>query len=306
MDAVRLMGGEGDGDRRAPHRAVFSAAKPPPFPSRGYSVLLYGYGSKRALLDKFAASASPGGVLCVDAGAAGATARGATLAAAKALGLAPRGRSAGAALDALGAAPAGRCLTVVVHGVDRFAKAGDHDALSRLAAAPPIRLIASSDHAAAPLLWDKEVAGRFNWRWADATSFAPYGRDLGRLPGLSAGDRDEATAESAAAVLAALVPNARAVFGLLATAQLARGDGDGVPLDALQRAARERFLASSEAVLGGYLAEFRDHGLLTTKRGGGGGDALSIPLPKDALAALVDALAADEGEDSGGGVEGVF
>ena len=65
MDAVRLMGGEGDGDRRAPHRAVFSAAKPPPFPSRGYSVLLYGYGSKRALLDKFAASASPGGVLCV-------------------------------------------------------------------------------------------------------------------------------------------------------------------------------------------------------------------------------------------------
>ena len=242
---------------------------------------------------------------------------------ARALG-AFRGRTAAAALEALAACPPDRCLTVCVHGVDRFARATDVAALAALAATPPIRLIATADHASVPLLWDTQVAASFNWRWVDCTTYAPHPpRDLRRLPGLSAGDRDDATADTALAVLDALVPNARAVFGLLAEAQLAGGvvpsadgcapapppDGatGGVSHDALLRAARERFLAASDATLAAYLAEFRDHGLLAARRGGaGGGDTLSIPLPRDALAAVVDALAAGPGggeEEQDGGVE---
>ena len=291
--------------------------------SRGYSVLLFGVGSKRALLDKFAASASPGGVLSVDAGAPGATARGATLAAARGASARPAGALRPRRWRRWLPAHPTAASPCVCTGSTALRVPPTRLLSQLLPPPPPTRLIATADHASVPLLWDTSVAAAFNWRWVDATTYAPHPpRDLRRLPGLSAGDRDDATADTALAVLDALVPNARAVFGLLAEAQLAGGvvpsvdgcapaaptDGatGGVSHDALLRAARERFLAASDATLAAYLAEFRDHGLLAARRGGaGGGDTLSIPLPRDALAAVVDALAAGPGggeeEEDGGG-----
>jgi len=113
--------------------------------------MLYGFGSKRALLDAFAASTPTGGVLVVDGGAPGASARSTVLAAARALGLGGSGppaacaaaaadptlpftagagfgpgarRSLASALASLAAAPPFPHLTLVVHGIDRLAASG--------------------------------------------------------------------------------------------------------------------------------------------------------------------------------------
>jgi origin recognition complex subunit 2 len=193
-----------------------------------------------------------------------------------------------------------------------------------------VRLVATADHANAPLLWDKRATALFAWRWVDATTFAPpAAADAARAPTLLAGGGgggagDDGGLAAALAVLGALVPNARAVFCLLAEAQLAaldaareatgaggagggRGGGaggldaaGGVPFDHLFRAARERFVAPSEPALRAHLAEFRDHGLLVARRsaGGGGsaaqqgGDELAVPLAAEVLARVLDEMSA--------------
>lgn len=63
------------------------------------------------------------------------------------------------------------------------------EALSRLARAPAVRLLASADHANAGLLWDKRTAARFNWAFVDATTFAPYHAETRELPSLLVGRR---------------------------------------------------------------------------------------------------------------------
>ena len=309
--------------------------------SRGASIMLYGFGSKRALLDAFAASCPTGGVLVVDGGAPGASARAAVLAAARALGLGggPAGadpalpftagagfgpgarRSQAAALAALAAAPAEPHLTLAVHGIDRLASSGAGGgstdsaaaALAALAACPPIRLASTSDHVNAPLLWDAAGAAAAAWLWVDATTLAPYGgrAELSRLPPLDpagaaagcAGSAGPAAAAAAAAsVLASLVPHARAVFALIASATLEGGGGGGpggMAFDDLFATARARFLAPSEAALRAHVGEFRDHGLVAVAgRGGAGGEVLFVPLAREAVVRLLEGL---EGEGFGGG-----
>ena len=314
--------------------------------SRGHSVVLYGFGSKRAILEKFAAStpaSACGGVLVADGGAAGASGRGLAACAARALGVSSRGRNAAAtagggraaatALEALGEVdptlgPQNRLL-VAIHNVDKMSSHSDADtaALAQLASCPCVRLVATADHANAPLLWDKRSTALFAWRWVDATTFAPASAaDAARAPALLAGcgaggaAGDDGGFSAALAVLGALVPNARAVFCLLAEAQLAaldaareagagaagsRGgsaalDCGGVPFDHLFRAARERFVAPTEPALRAHLAEFRDHGLLVARRsaGGGGsaaqqgGDELAVPLAAEVLSRVLDEVGA--------------
>ncbi len=74
------------------------------------------------------------------------------------------------------------------------------------------------------------------------------------------------------------------------------GDDDkieGIAYEHLFRLARERLLVSSDATLRAHLVEFKDHGLVKTRRVDGGPDLLYIPLPPDELRALVEHLAAD-------------
>ena len=221
-------------------------------------------------------------------------------------------------------------MLVAIHNIDKMSSSSsdaDTAALAQLASCPCIRLVATADHANAPLLWDKRATALFAWRWVDATTFAPPSNlDASRAPALltgvgSGGAGEDGGFSAALAVLGALVPNARAVFCLLAEAQLAALDAvreattsagggraasssidaaGGVPFDHLFRAARERFVAPTEPALRAHLAEFRDHGLLLARRsaGGGGqaaqqgGDELAIPLQAEVLARVLDEVSA--------------
>jgi len=54
---------------------------------------------------------------------------------------------------------------------------------------PNISLIASMDHVNTPLLWDKQMAARFNWLYFDVTSYAPYVLETASVPSLLVGRR---------------------------------------------------------------------------------------------------------------------
>ncbi|KAJ8325759.1 Origin recognition complex subunit 2 [Batrachochytrium dendrobatidis] len=67
-------------------------------------------------------------------------------------------------------------LYLVIHNIDGINLRNEktHTALSRLAECRNIYMLASVDHINAGLLWDTVKMTRFNWLWQDATTFASY------------------------------------------------------------------------------------------------------------------------------------
>lgn len=59
--------------------------------------------------------------------------------------------------------------------------------LADLSACPNVALIASMDHVNTPLLWDKQMAARFNWLYFDVTTYAPYTVECASKPSLLIG-----------------------------------------------------------------------------------------------------------------------
>lgn len=76
-----------------------------------------------------------------------------------------------------------------MHSIEGLADPQAQALLSELAAVPSVQLVASVDHVDAALLWDKEVAARFNWLWHDATTFAAYTDEVAGLASVLEGHR---------------------------------------------------------------------------------------------------------------------
>lgn len=61
--------------------------------------------------------------------------------------------------------------------------------LAELASMPNISLAASMDHVNTPLLWDKQMAARFDWLYFDVTNYTPYYFETANVPSLLVGRR---------------------------------------------------------------------------------------------------------------------
>eukprot|EP00887_Chlorella_sp_A99_P000319 scaffold13.g319.t1 len=226
----------------------------------GSSLLLYGYGSKRDVLEEFRMGwTSDGGCVTVDGLLPGVTARGVLQAAAAALRRSKpqvlRSQSKEELLE-LVAAEAGRSkLYVIVNNLDGpgLRDAASQRLLSQLAVQPHVHLVASVDHVNFP------TRDRFAWVWERAATFEPYVREvaMAAVPALLVGGREEGSKQSAGVVLASL---------------------------------RERFLVTSEILLKSFLQEFRDHELLATKRAADGSELLHIPLDEAVLQTVLEDL----------------
>lgn len=263
---------------------------------QGFSLLFYGFGSKRHLLEKFARDTmQDGGVLSINGLALGLTARQVLHKAAGMLKRASmhhfRSMQDEAVLQEVRADGSGRCLYVVLHNIEGLSEPGSQMLLSELAACPNVHLVASMDNVNTPLLWDKQTGARFNWLWHDVTNYAPYIQEAVQIPSLLVGRSEEKAVSGGAMVLRTLVPKAREVFKILARHQLdAQPDDTGAVLSfpALYRECRDRFLVQNEVTLRAHLTEFKDHELVQTRRGADGGDVLLIPMDADALQQLLD------------------
>ncbi|KAK9802787.1 hypothetical protein WJX73_004528 [Symbiochloris irregularis] len=266
---------------------------------RRFSLLLYGFGGKHALLDAFARRVLiDGGVLTVNGQAPGLTVRQILTRCAAMLRHTSLNHTRGdpeVLMHQLQSARAEPRLYVVLHHIDgpglRTAEA--QGLLAELSACPCIHLVASMDAVNMPLLWDRQASAQFNWAHFDVTSYAPYGHETVLVPSLLLGCKEEQAGKGAAVVLRTLTSAARTIFRLLAEHQLSGGDLDGddesggMTFQALFRQCRERFLVANEMALRSHLSEFKDHRLLQARRGLDGAEEHVIPLQASALQQLL-------------------
>ncbi|XP_058089116.1 origin of replication complex subunit 2 isoform X2 [Magnolia sinica] len=184
-------------------------------------------------------------------------------------------------------------VCVVVHNIDgpglRDSEAQQY--LARIACCSQVYMVASIDHVNAPLLWDKKmVHTQFNWCWYHVPTFAPYKVEGLFFPLILANSGSTQNAKSAAIVLQSLTPNAQSVFRVLAEYQLGHPDEEGLPTNSLYTKCRERFLVSSQVTLNSHLTEFKDHELVKTRRNADGQDCFYIPLTSEALEKLLQEI----------------
>ena len=210
--------------------------------SQNFNICLFGWGSKRSLLMKFAEhiyksqedhSREP--IVVVNGYVQTLTIRdvldtiaGAVLNPAPKLGSHPTGMLDN--LLSLLDENSSRYVTVILHSIDRIPlrSPATQIILSRLSSHPQIHLIASADHPSFPLLWDSSLRSNYNFLFHDCTTFQPYSSEndvveevhelLGRS-GRRAGGK-----EGVSFVLKSLPENAKNLFRVLIGEQLAAMD----------------------------------------------------------------------------------
>ncbi|KAF7995731.1 hypothetical protein HCN44_006838 [Aphidius gifuensis] len=184
-------------------------------------------------------------------------------------------------------------LYLLIHNIDgvmlRSNKA--QDVLSRLAAIPNIKLIASVDHINAPLLWDNVKKSRYNFYWWDATTFVPYEAETMYESSLLVQQNGALALSSLHNVFASLTKNAKAIYTILVKYQIENGKGNhysGMAFKDLYLGARENFYVNSDGALRAQLTEFIDHKLVKTKRSADRGEYLIIPISNVILSKFLE------------------
>ncbi|KAK9473602.1 origin recognition complex subunit 2-domain-containing protein [Dipodascopsis tothii] len=134
-------------------------------------------------------------------------------------------------------------LVVVLHSMDGPALRSDKAQTAVAALARQVRVVASVDNINGPLLWDAARLSALRFLWHETATFAPYDAEtaftdpLEVVEGLGAGTRGGAGAPAGETVLQgmrfvleSLTANARGVYRVLVSQQLdAVADGDDTP-----------------------------------------------------------------------------
>lgn len=158
--------------------------------------------------------------------------------------------------------------------------------LCRLAKCPQVHLIGSVDHVNAPLIWNQNMMASLNATWFDASTFAPYAEETSYENSLLVQNTGALALSSLRHVFQSLTTNARGVFLLLAKEQVAHASDsayDGMSVSGLYRRCRDRFLVSSMVALRCQLTEFRDHKLVASRRAADGSEHLLVQLERQLL-----------------------
>ncbi|PQE16694.1 origin recognition complex subunit 2 protein [Rutstroemia sp. NJR-2017a BBW] len=206
-------------------------------------------------------------------------------------------------------------ITLVIHSIDGavLRRSAAQMVLSRLSSHPQVHLIASADHPSFPLLWDSSLRSTFNFLFHDCTTFLPYtveidvvdevhdllgrsGRKVGGKGGISF-------------VLKSLPENAKSLFRVLIGEQLAamdenvmaedeEGDGmtgginrrsePGVEYRVLYQKAVEEFICSNEMNFRTLLKEFHDHQMIESRKDALGTEMLRVPFRKEELENILE------------------
>ncbi|KAF2262020.1 ORC2-domain-containing protein [Lojkania enalia] len=230
-------------------------------------------------------------------------------------------------LDYLTENPPSRPVPIILNSIDSLylRKPPAPVILASLAAHPSINLICTADTPNFPLLWDVGLRSQFKFLFHDATTFAPYDAEidvvesvnelLGRS-GRRVGGRD-----GVGFVLRSLPENARSLFRILVTEQLAIMDEDGgqtnqddvtatpqskntakrivseytqgVEYRVLYHKAVEEFVCSSEVGFRTLLKEFHDHQMIESRKDALGTERLWVPFRQEELEGLVEDLSAE-------------
>lgn len=248
--------------------------------TQGFSVCLYGFGSKRAMLQRFARHLhgkalgdSARKTVIVNGYAHSTTMREILSCVGDAID--PKQRIPTSMPSAMVRDIASRLsladltLTVIINSIDAapLRKPGTQAILAQLAAHPQVNLVCSADTPDFPLLWDIGVRSAFNFAFHDCTTFAPFTVELDvvdevhELLGRTA--RRVNGREGVAFVLRSLPENAKNLFRLLVGELLiameeegnVSDDAAGVEYRMMYNKAVEEFICSSEMAFRTLLKE---------------------------------------------------
>ncbi|GAX72753.1 hypothetical protein CEUSTIGMA_g209.t1 [Chlamydomonas eustigma] len=267
-----------------------------------YNVLLYGFGSKRAILEHFAREVlTDGAVVIVNGFNPAVTAKHVVLAAASAIvPYSLKGSSAAVILDQIKRVPEdpSRHVYIIIHNIDGLGlrESSEQAVLAELASCSGVHIAASIDHINAPLLWDMKTREKFKWLCHDATTFSPYLAETMDVQPVLMARFHETSRRGATTALTSMAPTAQAVFKVMVESQLDDPSSPGITFPTLFRMCRERWLVSSEQALRGFLTEFHDHELLAERMaaidGGEQREVLFIPLEEETLRKLLEEMSA--------------
>jgi origin recognition complex subunit 2 len=121
-------------------------------------------------------------------------------------------------------------ITLIIHSMDRIPlrRPVTQTLLSRLASHPQVHLIASADHPSFPLLWDSSLRSTYNFIFHDCTTFQPYTAEVDVVDEvhelLGRSGRRVGGKEGVSFVLKSLPENAKNLFRVLIGEQLAAMD----------------------------------------------------------------------------------
>nr|XP_026496876.1 origin recognition complex subunit 2 [Vanessa tameamea] len=184
-------------------------------------------------------------------------------------------------------------LFLIVHNIDgnmlRNSKA--QSVLASLAQLKNVHLIATIDHINAPLLWDHSKLSKFNFTWWDVTTFLPYVDETSYENSLMTQRSGALQLSSLKSVFQSLTSNAKGIFEIIIQYQLENQKQvhyQGLPFKDLYSKAREQFLVSSDLALRAQLTEFLDHKLVKIKRTLDGSENLVIPIESSLLQQFLD------------------
>ncbi|KAJ5512567.1 hypothetical protein N7463_002119 [Penicillium fimorum] len=295
----------------------------------GFNICLFGYGSKRKLMDEFAewiynhglsATTTPT-IVMVNGYTPGISIRSifATIVTAVMGDDAPSklGAQPAEVLELLQSALKSHeePVTVLINSIDAppLRRAANQALLARLAATPLIRLLVTADTPNFPVMWDISLRDQLNFVFHDCTTFLPFSAEadvveevntlLGRK-GRRIGGKD-----GVGFVLKSLPENARNLYRVLLTelitllddghqsddegeAEVGGKDGDetGIEFRLLYQKATEEFVASSEMMFRTLLKEFHDHQMITSRMDASGMEILGVPLSRDEMEGVLEDL----------------
>lgn len=184
-------------------------------------------------------------------------------------------------------------LYIIVHNIDGTALRGmkSQSVMSMLATTPHIHFLASVDHINSPLIWDQISFSQFNWVWYDVSTFAPYIIETSFGDSLLSERSGHLVLSSLIHVFRSLTPNGRGVFLILAKEQLEEKENNtflGMIFHEWYQKCREAFLVNSELTMQAQLTEFKDHKLLSSRKSATGTEYLYIPVDSETLQQFVE------------------
>lgn len=284
--------------------------------SQNLGVCLYGYGSKRPLLHKFAkymynnriSEHDVPKIVIINGYVRNTSVR-------ELLG------TVGSAVDASYKPPAGNpsaildsvksllslhrvTMIIILNSIDALPlrKSGIQTILAQLASHPHVQFVCSADTPDFSLLWDSGLRSAFNFAFHDCTTFASFTAeidvvdDVHELLGRKA--RRVGGKEGVTYVLRSLPENAKNLFRLLVSEVLALMDDDGISAGEnpgveyriLYVKAVEEFICSSEMAFRTLLKEFHDHQMIISRKDLLGTELLSVPFRKEEQEAILEDL----------------
>ncbi|KAI0388751.1 origin recognition complex subunit 2-domain-containing protein [Xylariaceae sp. FL0594] len=295
--------------------------------SQGFGVCLYGYGSKRALLHRFARHvyddhstrhADYGG----GGGGAAATHRIVIIngyVRASMSSLRDILSVVAGAIDPKYKLPAGGpavmmenlrfllssheiTITIILNSIDAapLRRPGFQSILAQLAAHPQIQFACSADTPDFALLWDSSLRSSFSFVFHDCTTFTPFTAELEVVDDvhelLSRKARRVGGKEGVTYVLRSLTENARNLYRLLVGEVLVAmddetsfsGENPGIEYRIMYNKAVEEFICSSEMAFRTLLKEFHDHQMITSRKDALGTELLSVPFRKEELEGILE------------------